>query len=66
MYDEERALTINKAAGDYQPTTTRASLASAISDYYVNLWTLFNQTHLSLLYPKDDLELRVYFKYFSQ
>ena len=58
-YDEERAL-INKAAGDYKSTTTRATLASGINDYYINLWTLFNQTHLSLLYPKDDLQLRVY------
>jgi hypothetical protein len=35
-------------------------MATTISDYYVNLWTLFNQTHISLLYPKDDVQLRVY------
>ena len=58
-FDEQRAL-INKAAGDYKTTATRATLASTTSDYFINLWTLFNQTHLSLLYPKDDVQLRVY------
>ena len=58
-FDEDRAL-INKAAGDYKTISTRQTLASATSDYFVNLWTLFNQTHLSLLYPKDDVQLRVY------
>ena len=58
-FDEQRAL-INKASGDYKTITTRQTLASTTSDYFVNLWTLFNQTHLSLLYPKDDVQLRVY------
>ena len=58
-FDEDRAL-INKAAGDYKTSATRTTLASTTSDYFVNLWTLFNQTHLSLLYPKDDVQLRVY------
>jgi len=57
--DEKRAL-INKASGDYTDGAKRIVLASTISDYYVNLWTLFNQTHISLLYPKDDVQLRVY------
>ena len=57
--DETRAL-INKAAGDYADGTRRIASAGTISDYYVNLWTLFNQTHISLLYPKDDVQLRVY------
>ena len=57
--DEKRAL-INKASGDYADRIKRQALASTISDYYVNLWTLFNQTHISLLYPKDDVQLRVY------
>jgi len=58
-FDEDRAL-INKASGDYKTIATRQTLASTTSDYFVNLWTLFNQTHLSLLYPKDDVQLRVY------
>ena len=58
-FDEDRAL-INKAAGDYKTSATRTTLAGTTSDYFVNLWTLFNQTHLSLLYPKDDVQLRVY------
>ena len=57
--DEKRAL-INKASGDYTDGTKRIAMATTISDYYVNLWTLFNQTHISLLYPKDDVQLRVY------
>jgi hypothetical protein len=58
--NDEKRLLINKASGDYADRTKRQTLAGTISDYYVNLWTLFNQTHISLLYPKDDVQLRVY------
>jgi hypothetical protein len=62
--DEDRAL-VNFAAGSYSNTTQRSNLASATSDYYVNLWTLFNQCNPALLYPKDDIQLRVYMDTFS-
>ena len=57
--DEKRTI-VNTASGSYSNPTQRISLALGTTDYYVNLWTFFNQSHLSLLYPKDDLQLRVY------
>ena len=58
--NDEKRLLINKASGDYIVAGKRVTLSSTENDYYINLWTLFNQTHISLLYPKDDVQLRVY------
>ena len=58
-YDEDRTF-CNNMAGNYASVTQRASLASATNDYFIPLWTFFNQCHVDLLYPKDDLQLRVY------
>ena len=46
-----------------QETTSvaqRKSLASTSNDYYVPLWSFFKQTHMPLLYAKDDIQLRIF------
>ena len=58
-FDEDRSY-INNAAGNYASVTQRALLATTASNYYIDLWTYFNQAHPDLLYPKDDIQLRVY------
>ena len=58
-WDEDRTY-INNSAGSYSSTTQRTTLASATNDYFIQLKTFFDQTHVDLLYPKDDVQLRVY------
>jgi len=58
-FDEQRAL-INLGCGSYSNTTQRATLAAAANSYYVDLWTYFQQGHLPILSPKDDVQIRVY------
>ena len=51
---------LNNASGHYASVSQRVALAATTSNYYVDLWTYFNQAHPDLLYPKDDIQLRVY------
>ena len=57
--DEKRRL-INNAAGAYDSLSQRNAMAIVTSNYYVDLWTLFQQTNLPLLWSKDDVQIRVY------
>ena len=63
-YEEDRAY-INSAAGHYASVAQRVALAATTSNYYIDLWTYFNQAHPDLLYPKDDVQLRVYLDTFQ-
>ena len=63
-YEEDRAY-INSAAGHYASVVQRVALAATTSNYYIDLWTYFNQAHPDLLYPKDDVQLRVYLDTFQ-
>ena len=63
-YDEDRAY-LNNASGHYASVSQRVALAATTSNYYVDLWTYFNQAHPDLLYPKDDIQLRVYLDTFQ-
>ena len=57
--DEKRRL-VNNAAGAYDSLAQRNAMAIITSNYYVDLWTLFQQTNLPLLWSKDDVQVRVY------
>ena len=57
--DEKRRM-INNQMGPYDNQTTRYTLSSSANTYYISLETLFKQSHPVLIYPKDDLQLRVY------
>ena len=58
-FDEKRKFN-NITAGDYTSVVQRKALASATNDYYVPLWSFFKQTHMPLLYQKDDIQLRIF------
>lgn len=58
-FDEKRKFN-NITAGDYSSVAQRKALASASNDYYVPLWSFFKQTHMPLLYQKDDIQLRIF------
>ena len=58
-FDEKRKFN-NITAGDYTSVAQRKALASASNDYYVPLWSFFKQTHMPLLYAKDDIQLRIF------
>ena len=57
--DEQRRL-INNACGAYDSIVQRNAMATATSNYYVDLWNFFQQAHLPALLPKDDIQLRMY------
>jgi len=57
--DEKRKFN-NITAGDYASVAQRKALASTANDYYVPLWSFFKQTHMPLLFPKDDIQLRIF------
>ena len=52
---------INNGMGDYRSVAERQVLASETNDYYIPLWSFFRQTHMPFIYPKDDVQLRIYF-----
>ena len=58
-FDEKRKFN-NITAGDYTSVSQRQALASTANDYYVPLWSFFKQTHMPLLYSKDDIQLRIF------
>ena len=73
LSDEDRQL-VNDGAGDYAnfaklflktntslQNETYFSSASNQSEYwYLPLWTYFQSSHIPMLYPKDDLQVRLY------
>jgi hypothetical protein len=58
-FDEKRKFN-NITAGDYSSVAQRKALASATNDYYVPLWSFFKQTHMPLIFQKDDIQLRIF------
>jgi len=62
--DEDRVL-INNMQGSYASTTQRNSLATATSNYYIKLRSLFNECHLPLLSDSHNLQIRVYMEQLS-
>jgi len=58
--DDPRRKLINHAEGAYDDTHQRFIKSTRYSSYYVSLSTYFNQGHIPLMYPKDDIQLRVY------
>ena len=57
--DEDRVY-INNGAGNYSSVSQRNSLATSVNNYYVNLRTIFDQTHMPLMTNNSDIQLRVY------
>ena len=62
--DEDRVL-INNMQGSYASATQRNSLATATSNYYIKLRSLFNECHLPLLSDSHNLQIRVYMEQLS-
>ena len=57
--NEKRAL-VNSGAGNPSDLTQRYNMSSTSSYWHVPLWSFFKNGHIPLLYPKDDVQLRVY------
>ena len=57
--DEDRR-NANNGAGAYDSLSQRNALATATSNYYVNLFSLFKQAHIPLLFNHTELQIRVY------
>jgi hypothetical protein len=51
----------NTGAGSYASTTGRVTLSTlgVANDWYLPLFTFIDSTHPVLLYPKDDIQIRV-------
>ena len=62
--DEDRVL-INNMQGAYASQAQRNSLATATSNYYIKLRSLFNECHLPLLSDSHHLQIRVYMEQLS-
>lgn len=58
-YDEKRKY-INLLCGDYSNIAQRNALATTQSEYYIPLWSIFKQTHLTLLNSTHEVQLRCY------
>ena len=58
-YDEKRKY-INLLCGDYANIAQRNALATAQSEYYIPLWSLFKQTHLFLITTAHEVQFRCY------
>lgn len=58
--DDVKRQLINQSMGAYDSVQQRFYKAAKNSRYHVNLFTLFNQAHIPLLFAKDDIQLRVY------
>jgi len=65
LCDEQRSIT-NYGMGVYNNTSQMNGLASTTSDYYVELWTLFRQTHVPICFPTHNIQLRIYMKSLSE
>lgn len=57
--DEKRRLN-NNSCGAYDSLAQRNTLATATSNYFVNLFNCFQQAHIPLLFAHSNIQLRVY------
>jgi hypothetical protein len=61
--DESRALA-NFAAGNYSTSTasvtTRCTMASTTYNYYTDIFSLFNQNNIPLLFGHTEIQLKIY------
>ena len=58
-YDEDRVY-INNMQGSYNSIIQRNTLATATSDYYIKLRTIYNEAHIPILSDSHNLQIRVY------
>ena len=59
--DEQRLL-YNTSIGNYSSNTQRAVLASTSNYFYIPLDTFFNASHMPLLHPHSDIQLRIFIR----
>ena len=60
LADEDRILT-NIGAGNYASASQLFQKTRTVGEYwYLPLWTYFKTSHIPFLYPKDDLQIRLY------
>lgn len=65
LKDEKRRI-VNTGAGMYNNVTSRYTMSQQSTNlWHLPLWTFFKNGHLPMLYPKDDLQLRVYMDTFA-
>ena len=57
--DEKRKF-INQLCGDYADIAQRWYMATYQSEYYIPLWSLFKQTHLTLMTNAHEVQFRCY------
>ena len=62
---DEKRKALNFMIGDYNNVSVRSALTVSGNSYFVPLSTFFNITHMPMLYPKDDLQIRLYMEQFS-
>jgi len=58
-HDEDRVY-INNMQGSYNSLPQRNTLATATSNYYVKLRTIYNECHIPILSDAHNLQIRVY------
>ena len=59
LSDEDRLL-MNNGAGNYSNAAQLYQKTKNMDYWYLPLWTYFKTSHTPLLYPKDDIQIRVY------
>ena len=57
---DEKRKALNYSIGDYLNLVQRNNSFTAGKTYYVPLHTFFNVSNMPMLYPKDDLQIRLY------
>jgi hypothetical protein len=57
--DEQRKK-FNQGAGIYNESTLCYNKLYYKESFYLPLWTYFKNSHMPMLYPKDDLQIRLY------
>jgi len=62
---DEKRKALNYASGVYNDKFDRYLKATRGFTYYVPLHTFFNISHMPLLYPKDDIQIRIYMNNYS-
>ena len=58
--DDNDRVYINNMQGSYNSLTQRNTLATATSNYYVKLRTIYNECHIPILSDAHNLQIRVY------
>ena len=62
---DEKRKALNYGIGDYNNAVMRGNNTQYGKTYFVPLSTFFNISHMPLLYPKDDIQIRIYMENFS-